>query len=165
MKVLWLVRHAKSSWSQSDLDDFDRPLNKRGLAAAPELGRRMAAAGAEIDVIISSPAKRALATAKLIAEQIGYPESNIVTDERVYLASSGTLQDVVADAPKDASRLMLVGHNPGFTNFFNRLGDAHIDNLPTSAGGCFRFDSDDWSQLGGGELTEYEHPKREELDL
>jgi phosphohistidine phosphatase len=165
MKVLWLVRHAKSSWAQPDLDDFDRPLNKRGLAAAPELGRRIAAAGIEIDLIISSPAKRALATAKLVAEQIGYPESNIVTDERVYLASSGTLQEVVADAPKDASRLMLVGHNPGFTNFFNRLGDAHIDNLPTSAGGCFRFDSDDWAQLGGGELTEYEHPKRAELDL
>lgn len=165
MKVLWLVRHAKSSWSQPDLDDLDRPLNKRGRSAAPELGRRMAAAGTKIDLIISSPAKRALATARLVAEQIGYPESDIVTDERVYLASASELQDIVADAPDTVSRLMLVGHNPGFTSFFNHLGDAHIDNLPTSAGGCFRFESNDWSHLEDGELLAYEHPKREELDL
>ncbi len=78
MKTLYLVRHAKSSWSNPALSDFDRGLNKRGKRNAPVMGKRMVVDGVKPDLIVSSPAKRALKTARIIAKEIGYPRKNIV---------------------------------------------------------------------------------------
>ena len=85
-KTLYLVRHAKSSWKDSSLDDRDRPLNKRGRRAAPDMGQRLAAQGHHPELIISSPANRARSTAKKIAEEIGYDPSLIRLDEALYFS-------------------------------------------------------------------------------
>ncbi len=96
-KTLTIVRHAKSSWDDPVLADFDRPLNPRGLRDAPLMGARLAATGIRPDGLISSPANRALATAKIIAAALDLDTRIIVPDERLYLASAGTIMQVVRE--------------------------------------------------------------------
>ena len=91
MKRLYLVRHAKSSWKDPDLDDFDRPLNKRGKRDAPLMGQKLRQADVRPDLIVSSPAKRAAKTAKIMAGQIEYPVKKIIWDESLYAAGIVTL--------------------------------------------------------------------------
>ena len=89
MKKLYLARHAKSSWKNPDLDDYDRPLNKRGIRDAPFIGKKLKEKNILPDLIISSPAIRAITTAKELAAQMGYPEENIILDENIYEAGGG----------------------------------------------------------------------------
>ena len=96
MKTLTLVRHAKSSWKDTSLADRDRPLNKRGKRDAPEMGRRLTAAGVRPSLIVSSPAVRAWTTAKIIANEIGYPREFLQRDSALYLASVNGILDVIA---------------------------------------------------------------------
>jgi phosphohistidine phosphatase len=86
MKTLILVRHAKSSWKDRSLPDRMRPLNKRGKRDAPMMGQRLAKRGVDVELMISSPAKRAMATAEAMAEELDYPWDGIVAEERLYEA-------------------------------------------------------------------------------
>jgi phosphohistidine phosphatase len=131
MKTLYLLRHAKSSWDDPELDDFERPLNKRGKRDAPEMGGRLRRRGVSPDLLLSSPARRALSTARTIARKIGYERSEIATDERLYLASPGLLLEIVREQKADLGSVMLFGHNPGFTRLANLLTGERIDNVPT----------------------------------
>ena len=79
MLQLTLIRHAKSSWKDTTLKDFERPLNKRGRHNAPLMGRVIQDSGLSFDRMVSSPAERAITTARLIAAQLGYPEQQIQT--------------------------------------------------------------------------------------
>ncbi len=162
MKTLTLVRHAKSSWKDNSLADRERPLNKRGKRDAPEMGRRIAAAGIRPSLIVSSPAVRAWTTAKIVAGQIGYPREFLQRDNALYLASvNGILDAIVAQDPGFNS-LMLVGHNPGFTDFANYLVPGLTNNIPTAGVVSVEFDSDDWSLYDKPpvELLLYDYPKK-----
>ncbi len=162
MKTLTLVRHAKSSWKDNSLADRERPLNKRGKRDAPEMGRRIAAAGIRPSLIVSSPAVRAWTTAKIVAGQIGYPREFLQRDNALYLASvNGILDAIVAQDPGFNS-LMLVGHNPGFTDFANYLVPGLTNNIPTAGVVSVEFDSDDWSLYDKppAELLLYDYPKK-----
>ncbi len=131
MKTLYLVRHAKSSWEDSDLEDYDRPLSDRGVSDAPRMGRRITEYKQVPQLIYSSPAVRALSTAKIIASGIGYPEQSIVTDKKIYHAEADTLLEIVKKFPDEKECVMLVGHNPGLTLFANALLGETIINIPT----------------------------------
>src|SRR4051812_29209603 len=131
MKTIYLVRHAKSSWENSQLADFDRPLSERGVSDAPRIGRRITEYKQVPELIYSSPAVRALTTAKIIAASIEYPEASIVTDRKVYHSDSDSLLEIIRKFTDDKQCVMLVGHNPGLTQFANALLDATIDNIPT----------------------------------
>jgi len=157
-KTLYLVRHAKSSWSNSALTDRERPLNKRGRRSAPDMGRRMVAKGHRPDLIVSSPAKRALSTARNIAKELGYDEVDIVTDEALYF---GSMQDVLEGLDDRYNRVMVVGHNPTMTYHMNNLANTSVDNMPTCAIGVIGFDIASWVDLysAGGELLDYDFPK------
>lgn len=147
MLRLTLLRHAKSSWDDRGLADADRPLGPRGLRDAPEMGRRLAARHDLPDLIVSSPALRALATARAVAREIGYREDRIVPEPGLYLADAATVLAFLrglGDAPR---HVMLVGHNPGFTDFANRLDDLSIDNLPTAAMLCVDFTAGRWRDV------------------
>jgi phosphohistidine phosphatase len=112
MKTLTLLRHAKSTWDDPVARDFDRPLNRRGRRAAQAVGREMRTQGLTFDRVIASPAVRVKETLDGIVE--GYGKAlNPTFDERVYLASTATLLDLVHDAPNQAGTLLIVGHNPG----------------------------------------------------
>jgi phosphohistidine phosphatase len=161
MKTLTLVRHAKSSWKDTSLADRDRPLNKRGKRDAPEMGRRITAAGIRPSLIISSPAVRAWTTAKVIADEIGYPREFLQRDRALYLASVNGILDVIVAQDVGFNHLMLVGHNPGFTDFANYLVPGLTNNIPTAGVVSVELDTDDWSLYDkpGVDLLLYDFPK------
>lgn len=161
MKILTLVRHAKSSWKDTTLTDRQRPLNSRGERDAPELGRRIADHGIRPSLILSSPAVRAWTTAKSIAAAMGYPAEFLQREETLYLASLDDLLDIVTAQDNGFNSLMVVGHNPGLTEFANFLVPGLTDNLPTAGVVSVQIDRDDWSLYGQPEteLIFYDYPK------
>jgi phosphohistidine phosphatase len=161
MKELTLVRHAKSSWKDPKLDDHERPLNKRGERDAPMIGSRLAKRNYSPDLIISSPAVRALETATIFAEKLGYRRKKIVVEGSVYAASVDDLLGVVRSLDDSVIRVMLFGHNPGLTELANCLGPRPIGNIPTCGVVQLEFDTDNWARVGGVAAKEilYEFPK------
>lgn len=161
MKRLLICRHAKSSWSQSDLRDFDRPLNQRGERDAPEMGRRLAARGLQPELICASPAARALATAHHYAQQLGYPVEQIRTNAVQYAANVPVMLQLVQAIEAAVEVLMVVGHNPESTALANVLGALMIDNIPTSGIVGLDFAVDSWQQVapGKGSLVFFDYPK------
>jgi phosphohistidine phosphatase len=162
MKQLYLVRHAKSSWKNPELADMERPLNKRGKRDAPFMGKRLSRHNVQPDLIISSPAKRALSTAKSIAQEIGYPRKRIVANESVYMASVQTLLKTIQDIDESHSRAILLGHNPGLTELAVRLSQHQVDNIPTCGIFCIDFNVDSWKEVseGTGTFAFFDYPKK-----
>lgn len=162
MKTLTLVRHAKSSWKDSSLADRDRPLNKRGERDAPDMARRIAAAGIRPSLIVSSPALRAWTTAKAVAKEIGYPIEFLQRETELYLASLRDILDVLDAQDEKFNSLMVVGHNPGLTTFANYLVPGITHNLPTAGVVCVNIDQDDWNLHGqpAAELVVFDYPKK-----
>lgn len=132
---LFIVRHAKSDWSDNFTNDFDRPLAKRGEKSLPIITNWLDSQRIQPGLLISSPAKRAQQTAEAIIRELNIPEQQIVFDDRLYLASSDTLVAVlseVAGVYKYPESVMLVGHNPGLENLVTLLCD---DPLPYTKDG------------------------------
>ena len=161
-KRLYLLRHAKSSWDDPSIEDFKRPLNKRGQRDAPAMGRRFRERGYVPDRIVSSPAERAYDTARTVARELGYAVADIVTEDELYLAGSVTLLEYVHATPDALGSLMLVAHNPGMTDLANSLTDQRIDNLPTCGLYCADFSIQRWHELspGSGTLVCFDYPKK-----
>ena len=164
MKYLYLVRHAKSSWDFPQLSDFERPLNKRGKDDAPEMGLRLASRNLRLDSIVSSPAKRAITTARAIAGGIDFQLDHIVEDESVYHAGYPDLLDIINDFPAEWKSVMLVGHNPGFTDLANFLKepDYRIGNVPTCGVVAIEFATNQWTNIKkhGGRMLFFDYPKK-----
>jgi len=162
MKTLFLVRHAKSSWKYPRLDDFERPLNKRGRKNAPLMGQILRQLKANPDFIISSPANRAAMTARIIADKIHYPLKKIQYDESIYDSSETDLMRIIADFDDGIKAAMLVGHNPELTLLANTIGNYPVSNIPTSGVFCVGFDIPAWSKIeaSSGELKFFEFPKK-----
>ena len=162
MKTLTLLRHAKSSWADRGLSDFDRPLNKRGQIAAPLMGKRLVNKSIKPDIIVSSPAKRAAQTIKIICELVNYPKPKIVWNEKIYEASTSTLISIIQEINSELDHVLLCGHNPGFTDLSNLLTDKkNIDNIPTCGVVSINFDIQNWNHVspGIGELSLFDFPK------
>ena len=147
MKTLLLVRHAKSSRDDPSLEDRDRPLNDRGRHDAPMMGKRLSARGAKPERLLSSPALRALTTAKLVADEIGHKRHDIVVDDRLYASSEADLLALIRSLDARLDCVMLVGHNPEFAGVARRLSSTIVD-MPTCAVAEFSFDTTDWSDVG-----------------
>ena len=162
MKTLYIVRHAKSSWKEMNMPDFERPLNPRGKQDAPLMGRRLASFGICPDYLVSSSAKRALATANLLAAELGYPVPRIVQDRELYLAEPGYLLDTIRGFDNQHGSAMLLGHNPGLTTLANHLGDLPADNIPTCGVYCIDFEVREWRDCGRekGRCRFFEYPKK-----
>lgn len=161
MKILYLCRHAKSSWADPGMDDLDRPLNDRGLRNAPHMAHVFEQRGEPLDLILTSPAERALTTAKFFQEALALKKEAFVQDRSIYLAEKDTLLRILHALPATADRVMLFGHNPGFTELVQHLSDAGIDNLPTCGLVRIDFPLDDWLHIGkhSGTLVWFDYPK------
>jgi phosphohistidine phosphatase len=161
VKTLFLVRHAKSSRDDPTLPDQELPLSDRGRREAPSMGKRLAKRDAEPELIVSSPALRALTTAQLVADEIGYAREEIVVEDRLFPSSADDLLAVIRALDKQLDCVMLFGHNPEFTDLAHRLSSEIID-MPTCAVAEFRFDTRAWSDAGDIEPTYamLEGPKR-----
>ena len=166
MKTLYIIRHAKSSWDTSTPDDLDRPLNERGKRDAPRMGKRLKEKSIHPDLMLSSPAKRALSTSKKIGKVLKYPKEAIKTDRRLYHADEETILSVVRELKDKHNIVMLFGHNPGLTDFVNILmnGEFDIDNVPTCGVVGFQFDGDEWRNVswGKGKMLFFDYPKSKE---
>ncbi len=147
MKTVVIMRHAKSSWSNSDLSDFDRPLNERGTIDASKMGQRLAEHKIIPDLIVCSSAKRTMKTAQAVAKKIGYPKGKILDEERLYGADFSMIISRIKLLPETAKTVLYVGHNPGITNAVNVLGNASIDNMPTAAIACYKFKVNSWTDI------------------
>lgn len=146
MKTLLLLRHAKSSWANDRLSDFDRPLNDRGRGDAPRMGRLLSRLDMVPDLIISSAAKRAATTAELVAVSAGYGEEIRYT-EALYLAEAEEYLTVARRVDDGVTTLMLVGHNPGLEELVTHLA-GHDERMPTAALAAFRLSIDTWQKVG-----------------
>lgn len=159
MKKLLLVRHAKSSWEDFSQSDHNRPLDKRGLEEAPMMGQRLLKKQIIPELIVSSTAYRAEATAKLLAKELNLLDK-ITTDSNIYEAGIGNLIKVISGLDNTLNQVMLVGHNPGFTMLANYLqDDKHIDNMQTCATALLSFDIETWADVQSGKLLDYDYPK------
>jgi phosphohistidine phosphatase len=162
MKRLYLIRHAKSSWKEPMVPDFERPLNKRGKRDAPLMGKRLHSSQLQPDLLISSPAKRAVKTAKIIAEEIGFPKKRIVYDESIYEAGVSALIHLIRHLENSVNQVLLVGHNPGLTMVAEFLTDTAIGNIPTCGIVCVEFPTDSWEKIeaGSGTMLFFDAPKK-----
>ena len=161
MKTLFLVRHAKSSRDDPSLPDRERPLDERGKRDAPKMGMRLAKRDAKLDLLLTSPALRALTTANLIADEMGYKRNDIVVDDRLYASSLDDLLAVIRALDNKLDRVMLVGHNPEFSDLAHRLSSEIVD-MPTSAVAEYHFDTKAWTDIGEVEpaKTVLDYPKK-----
>ena len=162
MKNLFLTRHAKSSWSNPGLADIDRPLNERGKKAAPFMGKLIVDKGEKPDLLISSPANRALSTAKAFGGAMGLVENDIIIDRTIYGAGAQQLLELVQDQDDLYKSIMLFGHNPTFTSFVNLLTGNNIMNVVTCGVIRIDFEFSSWTNIdfGSGRLVYYEYPKK-----
>lgn len=148
MKTLYLMRHAKSSWEDHSLRDIQRPLNKRGHRDAPFMGRQLKSKGIFPQMIITSPALRALSTASYVAREINYPLSKINTNKRLYEADEEEILQVIKEVDPSIDHLLIVGHNPGLTDLANRVSTDPIDNIVTAGIYSVQFDCLKWKDIG-----------------
>ncbi len=166
MKTLTLLRHAKSGWDDPVARDFDRPLNPKGHRAAAMVGRHMRSQGLEFDQVVASPAARVVETLAEVGTGYGGDLAPL-WDQRLYLASAGTLLDVVHELPDAVDRVLFSGHNPGLEELVlllagdNALRDSVEVKFPTASLAELRFDVNRWEEVaaGGGELVRFTRPR------
>jgi phosphohistidine phosphatase len=159
MKRLYVLRHAKSSWDDANLADFDRPLNGRGKETAPFIGRVMRERGLMPDVVISSPATRAKETAKLVCEAAEFI-GTIRYDEGIYEASPHGLIKAISGVEDAADSAMIVGHNPGMEGLIRYL-TGNLAPMPTASLAIIDLEISQWSEMRQqiGDLVEVLRPK------
>lgn len=164
MKVLTLLRHAKSGWDDPSLRDFDRPLNPRGRRAARTVAREIRRLGLGFDRVLASPARRVIDTLGEVGEAVPLAPDY---DERLYLASPETLLELVRGNEDSIDRLLLVGHNPGIEELAlrlsgeSRLRDEAALKYPTATLAVLQFEVTSWRHVrdGGATLTRFIRPR------
>ena len=161
MKTLYLLRHAKSSWDNAFMSDFQRPLNPRGNRTAPFMGELIKKRKLRAEIIVSSPAERAKETAILVKEAADM-SAEIVFDRRIYEASPNGLRKVVSGLKDKYLSAMLVGHNPGLEGFIHSL-TGRQEPMPTAALAIIELEIDKWDHLADncGQVVSVIRPKEE----
>src|SRR5665647_1110373 len=133
MKTLLLIRHAKSSWNNVILPDFERPLNERGKYDAPLMAKQIKEKKIEIDAFVSSPAKRAKKTAEIFMDEFDTNEKKLILIPSLYEATSEKFYDAIENLKDNNDTVALFAHNPGITDFINSLECSPVYNMPTCA--------------------------------
>jgi len=147
MKSLYIIRHAKSDWSTPGQKDEDRDLMGKGIKRTMMIIAYLKQKEVLPDLIIASPAIRAATTAKLIADGLDYPEDHIQHEKIFYTGDSDDILDLIFETENTVDTLMVVGHNPTFTNLANRFLDEKLEWLPTTGTVCIHFETEAWSEI------------------
>lgn len=163
-KELFVLRHAKSSWDEPNVDDVDRALTTRGITDAYSIANRQKKHLKDLDLILTSHANRATHTATIFAGIIGYPNEKIKLSSTIYEISENQLITIVKKLPDDIARVLIVGHNPTFTYFVNKFLKSPIDNIPTAGIVGLSFRSTTWNDISRDNLQSsfFEYPKKEQ---
>jgi phosphohistidine phosphatase len=161
MKTLLLVRHAKSSWDNLQLADFERPLNDRGKKDAPVMAEKVRGKNIKIERFISSPAKRAKKTAAIFMDEYGVKEKELVLLPSLYEASVRNFYDAVENINDKDDTVALFSHNPGITAFVNTLTEKNIDNMPTCGVYAIKIKTKKWEDFEKAqkEFLFFDYPK------
>jgi phosphohistidine phosphatase len=146
MKTLYLVRHGKSSWEDLSLQDYERPLQGKGIRRTRKVAGYLFDQKVQPDLIVSSHALRAVETAKIIANILDYNPGQIVLDESIYFAGVEALEQLVLGLNDSLKKVLLVGHNPDITNFANLFLHEKIDYMPTTGVVGVEFETESWSK-------------------
>jgi len=149
MKHLYLMRHAKSDWNQP-AGDFERPLLPQGIQDARRIGKSLSEILPQQYIVWSSNARRAIETAYIVAEKIGYPRENIILRSDLYTFDVRALERAIRTCDNLYDNLLLFCHNEAITDFVNKFGDIFIDNVPTAGCVCLTFGTSDWDAIGIG---------------
>lgn len=169
MKTLYLLRHAKSSWDDPALKDFERPLNSRGLRDIPVMAERFTARDGILDCIVCSPAMRTKTTARLFSEAVGFEGETIISNPELYFAGAGMFLKATKLMDGSCNTAMLVGHNPAITEFVNVMISAidetreTIENIPTCGLVQLELPIDNWADatFATARLIEFDFPKKQ----
>ena len=154
-----LLRHGKAHPPRDGQPDRERELNSRGEHDAPVMARRLRENGARPSLIITSPAARALQTARLFAAEIGYPLEFLQREADLYLAAPDEILAVLGRQDDTFRDIVVCGHNPGLTEFANRHSNARIDNVPTCGIVVIDFEAQTWREISRGALSHFDYPK------
>lgn len=166
MKTLYLMRHAKSDWGAAGLPDHARALNDRGRRDAPFMGQQLLTRDLPpLDLILCSPAVRALTTATLVARELNYDVSKIRIEDTLYESDREAYLRVISSVKSSVEELMLVGHNYTITDVANYLSPVHVPELPTAGVVCLRFNVMSWGNLekDSAEYAFIDFPKNYDL--
>ncbi len=160
MKKLYIIRHAKSDWDNANFDDYDRPLSKRGEKNAPFMAKLLKNKEVEPDLIISSPALRAISTAKIFKKELNY-KKEITANQYIYEAYINTLQEIIEYVHDSNDIVLLVGHNPGVSALAYTLCGLK-ESIPTCAIVEIEFNCNSWMDVckENSTLISYEYPKK-----
>jgi phosphohistidine phosphatase len=161
MKTLYFVRHAKSSWEAGTIADMDRPLNEKGIQDAAQSAQFLRDQAQFPELLLSSPANRAIHTALIFTRTLSIPYSSLNIYGELYSGSLKDIEILIRSLPQDISSAMLFGHNPTFTDFVNRCLDHRIDKLPTTGIVGLRFKTQNWDTIEfQAELLFIDYPKK-----
>lgn len=156
MKKLFLVRHAKSDWENTALKDIERHLNERGYANANAMSQQFKQTP---DLIITSPAIRAISTALIFARNLNYNANTIIIKQELYESSVKDYLEVINSIDNSFQSIMLFGHNPTISDIANTLTTLPVE-MPTCTITGISFDTDDWKKINAGKLFLFDYPKR-----
>lgn len=162
-KELFILRHGKSSWDAPNMDDIDRELTTRGIHDSCTMSNRLKKTLKSVDLIISSHANRALHTATIFARELEFPVEKVKIASKLYETTENQLLTFVKEFPDDASRIIIVGHNPTFTSFANFFLSDKIENIPTTGIVGLSFNCASWKDISKANLQSnlFEFPKKE----
>lgn len=161
MKTLILIRHAKSDWDDQTISDFERPLNEKGLADAPMMADFVISKGIRPDILISSPAKRALMTCRIFAKKMSLSAGKIITEKEIYSGSVRDLLKIVNKIDDKNNTALLFGHNPDISYLANMLTGEFIDSMPTCSVVAIEFNVETWEMADAvnGKMIFFHYPK------
>jgi len=160
MKTVYLIRHAKSDWSEENKADLDRGLSKRGSKDLKLMGSYLLGKKIKPDLILSSPALRAKLTAKKISKKIKY-DKDIKYIDKLYMPDPETILDILSDQKDKNKKIFVINHNPALTELANMLTDKNIDNIPTLGIVAIKFDIKKWKDIKEtkGKMDLFIYPK------
>jgi len=167
MKTVILIRHAKSSWNEPGRTDFERSLNHQGLRDAPLMGARLAARlhadHLKLDAFLCSSARRAVQTAMLLTNELGFPAHDISWRDELYLASPATMLHAICSMPDNIATVALLAHNPGITELAEILSGQYFGNIPTCGMVKLGFSVTRWADAAHpAKCIDFDYPKRQQ---
>ena len=161
-RKLLIIRHGKSSWDHEGLDDIDRPLAERGIRNAGDMAERLMALKLVPQLILSSPASRALNTALIMLKSWGAGPESLQIHDPLYMAYPSEIEQVVSGVSAEIRNLAIFGHNPSFTLYANQFMELPLENLPTAGVVVVTLESENWGGIGRKNVkgTYVDYPKR-----
>ncbi|ARU48893.1 SixA phosphatase family protein [Sulfurospirillum diekertiae] len=162
MKKIYLIRHAKSSWKDETIDDFERPLNSRGKRDVAFMGKRLKLFDVKPDIIYTSPAKRAEKTAKELVKEMNYDKKKIKLIDTLFESSYEQYMELIHATDDHYSSIFIIAHNPTITEVGERLSGAILSNIPTCAIVCISFEMESFKEITeeSGHILFFDYPKK-----